>query len=248
MSLERFVSPNLLQLYEIHDWRNGLAVLSAACPEEWGDIKRVLEDFRLFHTDVAQPGGNLSPISIRLNRAFKELGWKERKFDTRIVVDDVEHASPTHKVDHFKGRVALEIEWNNKDPFYDRDLNNFRLLFDLRVIDAGVIVTRTRELNRLAVELGKTVTSLGASTTHLGKLLPRLNGGSGGGCPVTVFGIRKTAYVDDRPEPPATTGGRCGCLKPASSLPVVSPLLRAAVSLGRSLPILLGGSPTAPGR
>jgi hypothetical protein len=36
--------------------------------------------------------------------------------------------------------VALEVEWNNKDPFYDRDLNNFRLLFDLQVIDVGVIM------------------------------------------------------------------------------------------------------------
>jgi Restriction endonuclease BglII len=32
-----------------------------------------------------------------------------------------------------RGRVGLEIEWNNKDPFFDRDLNNFRLLFELRV-------------------------------------------------------------------------------------------------------------------
>jgi hypothetical protein len=202
------VTPDLLERYEVHDWRNGLAVLSAACPSEWTDIQRVLGDFRLFHTEVAVPGGNLSPISIRLNGGFKALGWEERKFNTRIVVDDVEYASPTHKVDHFKGRVALEIEWNNKDPFYDRDLNNFRLLFDLRVIDVGVIITRTQELNRLAVELGKTITSLGASTTHLAKLLPRLNGGSGGGCPVVVFGIRRTAYVDDRPiRPTDDTGG-----------------------------------------
>ena len=42
--------------------------------------------------------------------------------------------SPTHRIDCFKNHVALEIEWNNKDPFYDRDLNNFRLLFDLRAI------------------------------------------------------------------------------------------------------------------
>jgi len=41
--------------------------------------------------------------------------------------------TPTHKVDCFKNRVALEIEWNNKDPFFDRDRNNFRLLFDQRI-------------------------------------------------------------------------------------------------------------------
>ena len=48
----------------------------------------------------------------------------EKSFDTKIVVDLHEMASPTHKVDCFKNKVALEIEWNNKDPFYDRDLNN----------------------------------------------------------------------------------------------------------------------------
>ena len=45
--------------------------------------------------------------------------------------------------------MALEIEWNNKDPFYDRDLNNFRLLFELRVVSVGVIVTRCASLDRL---------------------------------------------------------------------------------------------------
>jgi hypothetical protein len=39
--------------------------------------------------------------------------------------------------------------------------------------------------------------SYGSSTTHMAKLRPRLDGGSGGGCPVVVFGIRKAAYVED---------------------------------------------------
>ena len=36
-----------------------------------------------------------------------------------------------------KNGFGLEIEWNNKDPFFDRDLNNFRLLFDLWWAEAG---------------------------------------------------------------------------------------------------------------
>jgi hypothetical protein len=130
-------------------------------------------------------------------------GWRTQSFDTRIVVDQIERQSPTHKVDMFKGGVAFETEWNNKDPFYDRDLNNFRLLFDLRVIQAGVIVTRSDELQQLAVELGRDRQSYGQSTTHMSKLLPRLEGGGGGGCPVVVFGIKRTAYVDDRASPAA---------------------------------------------
>ncbi len=55
----------------------------------------------------------------------------------------------THKVDCFKGRVALEVKWNNKDPFFDRDLEQFRLLFELRAIDVGVIVTWASELQQI---------------------------------------------------------------------------------------------------
>lgn len=198
MSVERFVPEDLRALYEVHDWRNGLAVLSAAAPEEWQDIVAVLRGFRLRHSEIATPGGRKSLIADRIDNGFKALGWREKRFDTRIVVDGVEHVSPTHEVDVFKGRVALEVEWNNKDPFYDRDLNNFRLLFDLRVIDVGVIITRCTELGPLFVEVGRDKQSYGASTTHMDKLVPRLEGGGGGGCPVVAFGIRRAAYVDDR--------------------------------------------------
>ena len=123
-------------------------------------------------------------------------GWDAKNFDTRIAVDDLELDSPTHEVDCFKNRVALEIEWNNKDPFFDRDLNNFRLLFDLRVISVGVIVTRADGLQKIFAKLGRGE-SYGASTTHMSKLLPRIKGGGGAGCPLLVFGIRESAYDPD---------------------------------------------------
>lgn len=114
-----------------------------------------------------------------------------------MVVDAHTMESPTHKVDCYKNRVALEIEWNNKDPFFDRDLNNFRLLFELRAISVGVIITRCDELQEIFDDLGKG-DSYGASTTHLSKLLPRIEGGGGGGCPILVFGISKRLYIPSR--------------------------------------------------
>jgi hypothetical protein len=98
-------------------------------------------------------------------------------------------------VDCYKNHVALEIEWNNKDPFFDRDLNNFRLLFDLRVISVGIIITRTDGLQRVFDRLGRG-SSFGASTTHMGKLIPRISGGGGGGCPILVFGITDQLYEE----------------------------------------------------
>ena len=187
---------DILSLYEVHEWRNALAVLSAAHPEEYSDIITVLKDFRLLKSEVACPGGRKSPIAERLDSHFFSLGWWKKGFDTKIVVDEVETITPTHQVDCYKNRVALEVEWNNKDPFYDRDLNNFRLLFELRAIDVGVIITRCDELQDIFNTLGKG-SSYGASTTHMSKLLPRIEGGGGGGCPVVVFGIKKGAYIED---------------------------------------------------
>ncbi len=114
-------------------------------------------------------------------------------------MDETVYESPTHKVDCLKGRVALELEWNNKDPFFDRDLNNFRLLFDLRAIDVGVIITRSSALQAIFKSLGKG-DSYGNSTTHHQKLWPRIEGGGGGGCPVLTFAITPNLFVDDGPE------------------------------------------------
>jgi hypothetical protein len=58
------------------------------------------------------------------------------------------------------------------------------------------IITRCTELQLIFNQLGRGA-SFGNSTTHMAKLLPRLDGGSGGGCPAVVFGIRGTCYVED---------------------------------------------------
>jgi hypothetical protein len=207
MSTVSLIPEDIRELYEVHEWRNAAGVLSTARPVEWADVLATLRGFRLYKADVVRPGGRKSMISARIDGALFARGWKETKFNTAIMVDDVAQPSPTHWVDCFKNRVALEVEWNNKDPFYDRDLNNFRLLFDLRVIDAGIIITRSTELQDIFDELGRG-SSYGSSTTHMEKLLPRLEGGSGGGCPVLVFGITKKLYsLDDPPPLPAAATG-----------------------------------------
>ncbi len=153
----------------------------------------MLANFRLPKSWIVNPGGRLSKISAWVDGFLGDRGWSETDFATAILVDDDRRDSPTHKVDCFKNGVGLEVEWNNKDPFYDRDLNNFRLLFDLRVIDVGIIFTRCDELQNVFDQLGRGA-SYGASTTHMSKLLPRLEGGSGGGCPILAFGIRQALY------------------------------------------------------
>lgn len=189
-------------LYEIHDWRNASAILRAVHPCEWDELIAVLGAFRLRRNDIARGGGNKSPVARELDDRFLAFGWRKETFDTKVTVTTRETATtttydvPTHEVDCFKNRIALEVEWNNKDPFYDRDLNNFRLLFELRAIDLGIIITRTDDLQSIFRMIGRG-DSFGESTTHLGKLLPKLDGGGAGGCPVIVFGIKPSLYVED---------------------------------------------------
>jgi hypothetical protein len=182
--------------YEVHEWKHACAILSQDFPAEWADICAVLAAFRLRRSAVAVGGGRKSEVAGAIDSALAARGWAEKRFKTEIRVDGRALESPTHAVDCFKNRVALEIEWNNKDPFYDRDLNNFRLLFDLRAVSVGVIVTRCDELQDVFDSLGRGA-SFGSSTTHMSRLLPRVLGGGGGGCPLLVLGISRRLYVED---------------------------------------------------
>jgi len=190
--------------WDCYDWRNARTVLQYGHSDEWQDVIDVLAAFKLLHSDIVAKGrGNKSAISGALDGEFYARDWLERQFDTRVVVDGDERATPTHKVDCFKGKIALELEWNNKDPFYDRDLNNFRLLYDLGVADVGIIVTRATSLQRWMYAnarslFGRESSTYGISTTHFDKLEPRILGGGAGGCPVFVFAMTPELYLDDR--------------------------------------------------
>jgi len=192
--LPRFVAQN----YEVHEWKHASAILQTDFPSEWADLMAILADIRVRRSHVIVGGGGRSLITQAIDSAFYGRGWKEKKWATKIVVDDIATESPTHKVDCYKNRVALEIEWSNKDPFFDRDLNNFRLLFDLRAISVGVIITKCDEFRPVFVALGKKIwDKYGTSTTWMSKLIPRIEGGGGAGCPILVFGIRSSLYVED---------------------------------------------------
>ena len=195
MALDRlpaFIREN----YEVAEWHHATAILENDFPAEWADLIEVLTNFRLLKSQILEAGGRKSSIATALDGELYQKGWVEKKFDTKIVVDGEERSTPTHSIDCFKNRIGIEIEWNNKDPFYDRDLNNFRLLFELKTISVGIIITRCSNLQEIFHQLGKGA-SYGASTTHMNKLIPRILGGGAGGCPVLIFGISQSLYVED---------------------------------------------------
>jgi hypothetical protein len=95
-------------------------------------------------------GGGKTEVVKRIESRFNHNGWKKHNFDLRKLVDGKETQAMSHEIDHVKefpaGMLALEIEWNNKDPFFDRDLQNFRNLHADGAISLGIIVTRGSSL------------------------------------------------------------------------------------------------------
>ena len=187
------IPPSVREKFEIIETHHALAILQSDFLPEWLDLTAMLAQFTLKRSHILTPGGRKSPISGSIDAYFYERGWREHNFQIEVKADEQRTLAPTHHVDYFRNRVAVETEWNNKDPFYDRDLTTFRLLFELNVLSVGVIITRSAALQSIFNALGRG-SSFGQSTTHLGKLAPKLANRASGGCPVLAFGITAAAY------------------------------------------------------
>jgi hypothetical protein len=116
------------------------------------DISAVLSQIDIPITEIVASGGGETKGTQRMRKAFAGAGWKKKHYEIRKIINNVERESISHEVDHVKvfegaGEIALEIEWNNKDPFFDRDLENFKRLHAEGAISVGVIVTRGTSLH-----------------------------------------------------------------------------------------------------
>ncbi|MGD0519665.1 MAG: BglII/BstYI family type II restriction endonuclease [Terracidiphilus sp.] len=195
MTWQDYIPEDVRNLFEVHDFRHAACILASEFPEEFGEILDALRAFRITTTDITKSGGNESNIPKIISKILRPLGWKEDQLKAEMVVDGTVVRSDSHKVDYIKGRVAFDLEWNSKDQTFDRDLFAFRSFHDNGRISAGVLLTRSAELNPVFEALGQ-AGKYGASTTWMGKLLPRLNAGRGGGCPILVFGITPRLISD----------------------------------------------------
>ncbi|OGP64102.1 MAG: hypothetical protein A3K22_02300 [Deltaproteobacteria bacterium RBG_16_42_7] len=194
-----YIPSKIKERYEVHDFKHAAAILSNEFPSEFKEICDALLRFRFTMSDVKEAGGNESQIPKKFAKLLRSIDWKERSLTAKIIVDESEISHDTHKVDFIKNRVAFDLEWNSKDQTFDRDLYAFRAFFEYDKISVGILVTRSDELDPWFHSLGEYVdkygekrkysAKYGASTTHMGKLLPRLQAGRSGGCPVLVFGI-----------------------------------------------------------
>jgi hypothetical protein len=133
--------------FEIQLESHAGAILEQDFPAALAEIEEVLLTVRIPIVEIIGSGGGETKATQRLRRAFATLGWHKTEFEIKKIINGVERESISHEVDHAKSFenqkiVALEIEWNNKDPFFDRDLENFKRLHAEGAISVGTIVTR----------------------------------------------------------------------------------------------------------
>ena len=191
-------------LYKVVDHRHALSILRANYPIELGELLSALLSFRLTDGMLTAPGGNESKIPKLFSSCLRPHGWRETRITGDLLVSlkakriegkgidesrfKISSYLDGHKIDYVKGDVAFDLEWNAKDQTFDRDLYAMRAFYEANVIAAGVLVTRSVELNKEFQRLG-IMQKYGASTTWLGKLIPRLEANRGGGCPILALGM-----------------------------------------------------------
>lgn len=209
MALSDYVPQDLLAAYEVHNFKHAAEVLASGCPDEFAEIIDALRKFRISTKDILKAGGNESGIPRKAAALLRPLGWYETRISGDLVVTisastpagvsrretSIEKYIDGHKIDFVKNEVAFDLEWNSKDQTFDRDLYAFRAFHEAGIVSAGVLLTRSSELNAVFSEL-KVMSKYGASTTWMGKLLYRMKAGRNGGCPVLIFGITPRLIED----------------------------------------------------
>ena len=138
--------------FDVSSLNHAEAVMARDFAEPLDELCEILVNMEVLDSELVRGGGGESSLTQRLRQALTERDWKKRKIVIRKTVDGRARAATTHEIDHVRetprGSVALEIEWNNKDPFYDRDLENFQRLHLEGAISVGVVLTRGRSLQR----------------------------------------------------------------------------------------------------
>ena len=126
------------------------AILSIDFPAVSKELEDALLELSIPAEELIGSGGGEAPSTQRLRRRLYAADWPKHNFDFKLTVDGRDKVSTSHEIDHVRssesGNIALEIEWNNKDPFFDRDLENFQRLHAQSAISVGVLITRGSSL------------------------------------------------------------------------------------------------------
>ncbi|MBV9929555.1 MAG: restriction endonuclease [Alphaproteobacteria bacterium] len=148
--------------FQVEFHSHARAILAVDFPGVEAELQDVLLNATIPIEEIIASGGGEAKGTQRLRRGLQAQGWATITFTVEKLINKQPREAISHKMDHVKtydlpdggqGTVAMEIEWNNKDPFYDRDLENFKRLHAEGAISVGVIVTRGRSLHDRMPEL-----------------------------------------------------------------------------------------------
>lgn len=221
MKLSDCIPSNVLEKFEFYNYNHALEILTQAFPNEWNEVMDCLAQLDISVDDLTAAGGNETNIPKKFDDVLYPYGWREIKITGDLIIKKYPRQANQrgrfasepyeektimgyidgHNIDFVKNRVAFDLEWNSKDQTFDRDLLAMRTYYDCDMISAGIIVTRSEELNEFFRSTigndGKAlIKKYGASTTWMGKLLPRLDSRRNGGCPILAVGIKKQCVSD----------------------------------------------------
>jgi hypothetical protein len=141
--------------YQIEFVSHAQAILKIDFPDAAAELEEVILTQSVPIEEIIGSGGGETKGTQRLRNGLAARGWNKETFTIKKTINDEPRESISHKVDHVRVvdredgqryRIALEIEWNNKDPFFDRDLENFKRLHSEGGISLGVMVTRGTSL------------------------------------------------------------------------------------------------------
>ena len=131
--------------FDVATRNHAQAILAGDFAEEIEGLVSALLSFRVAAREIIRSGGGQAASTMRLRDALYACGWRKHEFTVQTIVDGKQREATSHEVDHVKhcpaGTLALEIEWNNKDPFFDRDLENFQRLHSQGAIPLGILIT-----------------------------------------------------------------------------------------------------------
>ena len=226
MDLREYIAPDLLEKFEFYSYNHALEIITQAFPAEWSEIVDCLRQLRITTDDLRESGGNETKIPKKFDDVLYPRGWREIRisgdlhikfyprqaeqrgrfsqepFEEKVIPGYIDG----HNIDFLKNRIAFDLEWNSKDQTFDRDLLAMRTYYDCDLVSAGIIITRSAELNAIFKTIydydGKTrqwkpiLRKYGASTTWMGKLTYRLDYRRNGGCPILAVGIKKPCITD----------------------------------------------------
>jgi Restriction endonuclease BglII len=132
--------------FQIEFHSHAEAILGVDFPEVAEQLEAILSGAMIPIDEIVASGGGETKSTQRLRRAPEDRGWIKHRFEIQRTIDGIARESISHEIDHVArfeaGVVALEIEWNNKDPFFDRDLENFKRLHSDGAISLGILITR----------------------------------------------------------------------------------------------------------